>query len=88
MKVFIFNQYNKKRNRRSGTLTIDVKVYEVKSTKLPHLIGDFTYSTGSTRGAESEVMNFLFLNGHLKEVNEIKDRYYSDSIGNFRIREV
>jgi hypothetical protein len=69
MKTFIYKEIrhpNRTRNNR------EVTVYRVKNN-IPEYIGEFKYSTGSTRGGIHEVFNFLMNN------NLIPKKHYKDS---------
>lgn len=86
MKRFIFNQNIEKRHKRSGTLTYYVQVYALRNNEFPVSLGAFSYNTGSTRGVESEVMNYLIRSGYIKGVEE---GYYDyGKSGKFLIREI
>lgn len=75
MQTFISTVYSKKWHKRSGTITYDLNIYRVIKN-VPKAVASITYSTSSTRGAESEVMNALIQEGFIKGVE--KDQYYHD----------
>lgn len=69
MKTFIYKEtahHNRTRNNRTIT------VYALKNNR-PQYIGTFDYSTGSTRGGQHEVFNFLMDNGYIPK------KYYTSS---------
>jgi hypothetical protein len=69
MKTFLYKETrypNRTRNNR------EVVVYRIKHN-IPEKIGYFKYSTGSTRGAQHEVFNFLMDNGYIPK------KHYNDS---------
>lgn len=65
MKHFIYiDQYNNKRGSQNKT----VRVYRLKNNK-PHYLGSFDYSTASTPGSDTEVLQFL------SELGELPKKY-------------
>lgn len=69
MKIFIYKEtayHNRTRNNRA------VRIYTIKNNT-PRYIGEFEYSTASTRGGKHEVFNFLMENGHIPK------KYYKSS---------
>lgn len=74
MKTFIYKEvahHNRTRNNR------EVTVYQIKKNK-PIYIGFFSYSTGSTRGSQHEVFNYLMNNGYIPK------KYYNSSVCSWR----
>jgi hypothetical protein len=69
MKTFIYKETkhnNRTRNNRELT------IYHIKNN-MPVYIGNYEYSTGSTRGAKHEVFNYLMDNGYIPK------KYYKSS---------
>ena len=69
MTNFIYKEiahHNRKRNNR------EVTIYIIKHNKAEY-VGTLEYSTGSTRGAQSEVFNFLM------DHDYIPKKYYTSS---------
>lgn len=69
MKTFIYKEikhHNRTCNNRELT------IYKIKNN-IPVYIGTVEYSTGSTRGAQHEVFNYLMDNGHIPK------KYYNSS---------
>ena len=67
---------------RVGTLKIELSIYLVEKNK-PSLLMHHKYSTGSTRGEISEVMNALIHAGYIKGVEA---GYYHEQVnGTFTI---
>lgn len=70
MKHFYFTEIRK--SAKYGT-NVSGDIYAIKKGQLVH-VGEYHYSTGSYRGAESEIFNVLMNNGEIS-----KKRWYNSS---------
>ncbi len=72
MRQFIYTTESKK-VQRTGSSKVTAQVYEIENNKPKH-IGEVVWNTGSFKGEQSTVMNFL----QDQKVLNIEGSYYSD----------